>query len=348
MIAALAGGVGAARLLRGMVEVVPPSAITAIVNTGDDTVLHGLHIAPDLDTVMYTLADAINPETGWGLAGETWRVMESLGRLGGVTWFNLGDQDLATHCYRTQRLNEGATLGQVTAELAHAWGLDIRLLPVTDDPLRTRLQLVDGPEVGFQEYFVRLHHEVPVAAVRFEGAAEARPGPGVLEAVDSADVIVVCPSNPVVSVGPLLAVPGIAERLAGGGTGSSGSPPSSPAPPSRARPTGCSGRWASRSSVVGVARWYAPCDGHPGDRRGRRRTGRRGGGRGRPLPGRPHRHVHPAALGGAVPDGARCPLLSLGRPTPPLEEPGFRLDRPAAGRRALCLPGDWDGRGPVR
>ena len=122
MIAALAGGVGAARLLRGMVEVVPPSEITAIVNTGDDTVLHGLHIAPDLDTVMYTLADAINPETGWGLAGETWRVMESLGALGGITWFNLGDQDLATHCYRTQRLSEGATLGQVTAELGPLLG----------------------------------------------------------------------------------------------------------------------------------------------------------------------------------------------------------------------------------
>ncbi len=185
MITALAGGVGAARLLRGMVEVLPPSDITAIVNTGDDTVLHGLHISPDLDTVMYTLADAINPETGWGLAGETWRVMESLGRLGGVTWFNLGDQDLATHCYRTQRLSEGARLGQVTAELARSFGVAVSLVPVTDDPLRTRLQLVDGPEVGFQEYFVHRRHEVAVSAVRFAGAEEARPGPGVLEALDA-------------------------------------------------------------------------------------------------------------------------------------------------------------------
>src|SRR6202790_3461779 len=176
MITALAGGVGAARLLRGMVEVVPPSEITAIVNTGDDTILHGLHIAPDLDTVMYTLADAINPDTGWGLAGETWRVMESLGRVGGVTWFNLGDQDLATHLYRTQRLGEGATLGEVTAELARSWGLDIQLLPITDDPLRTRLQLIDGPEGGFQEYFVRMRHAVPVSGGRFEGAEQARPG----------------------------------------------------------------------------------------------------------------------------------------------------------------------------
>ena len=258
MIAALAGGVGAARLLRGMVEVMPPSDITAIVNTGDDTVLHGLHISPDLDTVMYTLADAINPETGWGLADETWRVMESLGRLGGVTWFNLGDQDLATHCYRTQRLSEGASLGQVTAELARSWGVGIRLVPVTDDPLRTRLQLVGGPEVGFQEYFVRLHHDVAVSAVRFAGAEEARPGPGVLEALDTAEVIVVCPSNPVVSIGPLLAVPGmeqhlvsLRERIVGVSPIVAGAALKGPAD-RLLREMGF------ESSVVGVARWYAP------------------------------------------------------------------------------------------
>jgi len=258
MIAALAGGVGAARLLRGMVEVMPPSDITAIVNTGDDTVLHGLHISPDLDTVMYTLADAINPETGWGLADETWRVMESLGRLGGVTWFNLGDQDLATHCYRTQRLSEGASLGQVTAELARSWGVGIRLVPVTDDPLRTRLQLVGGPEVGFQEYFVRLRHDVAVSAVRFAGAEEARPGPGVLEALDTAEVIVVCPSNPVVSIGPLLAVPGmeqhlvsLRERIVGVSPIVAGAALKGPAD-RLLREMGF------ESSVVGVARWYAP------------------------------------------------------------------------------------------
>jgi LPPG:FO 2-phospho-L-lactate transferase len=213
VITALAGGVGAARLLRGMIEVLPPGEITAIVNTGDDTVLHGLHISPDLDTVMYTLADAINPETGWGLAGETWRVMESLERLGGITWFNLGDQDLATHCYRTQRLSEGATLGQVTRELAEAWGVSITMLPVTDDPLRTRVQPVDGDEISFQEYFVRLRHDVAVAGVRFEGASAARPGPGVLEALDGGDLVVVCPSNPVVSIDPLLAVPGVLDHV---------------------------------------------------------------------------------------------------------------------------------------
>jgi len=258
MIAALAGGVGAARLLRGMVEVVPPSEITAIVNTGDDTVLYGLHIAPDLDTVMYTLADAINPETGWGRDGETWRVMESLRRLGGITWFNLGDQDLATHCYRTQRLSEGATLGQVTAELSRSWGLGLRLVPVTDDPLRTRLQLADGPEVGFQEYFVRLHHDVAVSAVRFEGAEQARPGPGVLEALDDAEVIVVCPSNPVVSIGPLLAVPGIADHLGDRRDRIVGVSPIIAGAALKGPADRLLREMGFESSVVGVARWYAP------------------------------------------------------------------------------------------
>ncbi len=257
MITALAGGVGAARLLRGMVEVVPPSDVTAIVNTGDDTVLHGLHISPDLDTVMYTLADAINPDTGWGLAGETWRVMESLRELGGVTWFNLGDRDLATHCYRTQRLGEGAGLGTVTAELARSFGVAVRLLPVTDDSLRTRVLLADGPEIGFQEYFVRLRHEVPVARVRFEGSEAARPGPGVLESLDEAETIVVCPSNPVVSIDPLLAVAGVSDgverrrdRVVGVSPIIAGAALKGPAD-RLLREMGF------ESSVVGVARWYA-------------------------------------------------------------------------------------------
>jgi LPPG:FO 2-phospho-L-lactate transferase len=257
MIAALAGGVGAARLLRGMVEVVPPSDITAIVNTGDDTVLHGLHISPDLDTVMYTLADVINPETGWGLVGETWRVMESLARLGGITWFNLGDQDLATHCYRTQRLGEGATLSEVTGELAHAFGVGLHLIPVTDHLLRTRVQLAEGPEVGFQEYFVRLRHDVPVAGVRFEGAEQSVPAAGSLAALDRAGTIVVCPSNPVVSIGPLLAVPGIADRLRRRRDRVVGVSPIV----AGAALKGPAGRllveMGFESSVVGVARWYA-------------------------------------------------------------------------------------------
>jgi LPPG:FO 2-phospho-L-lactate transferase len=257
MIAALAGGVGAARLLRGLVEVVPPSEITAIVNTGDDTNLHGLHIAPDLDTVMYTLADAINPETGWGLAGETWRVMESLERLGGVTWFRLGDQDLATHCYRTQRLAEGAALSEVTGELARSFGVGVTLLPVTDDPLRTRLQLVDGPEVGFQEYFVHRKHDVAVEGVRFEGAEQARPAPGVVEALDLATTIIVCPSNPVVSIDPLLAVPGVVDHLRRRRERIVGVSPIIAGKALKGPADRLLTEMGFESSAVGVARWYA-------------------------------------------------------------------------------------------
>ena len=240
-----------------MIEVVPPASITAIVNTGDDTVLHGLHISPDLDTVMYTLADAINPETGWGLAGETWRVMESLGRLGGVTWFNLGDQDLATHCYRTQRLSEGARLGEVTAELARSFGVGIHLVPVTDDLLRTRMQLADGPEVGFQEYFVHRRHDVAVSGVRFEGADRAIPGPGVVEVLDVAETIVVCPSNPVVSIGPLLAVPGILDRLRSRRDRIVGVSPIIAGAALKGPADRLLQELGFEASVVGVARWYA-------------------------------------------------------------------------------------------
>jgi LPPG:FO 2-phospho-L-lactate transferase len=212
VICVLAGGVGAARLLTGLVQVMDASDITVVVNTGDDTELHGLHISPDLDTITYTLAGAVNPETGWGLAGETWQAMDALGRYGGVTWFRLGDRDLATHLYRTHRLREDATLSQVTAEITAAWGLRLRLLPMTDDAVRTRLTVLDpdGPvEVAFQEYFVQRQHSVPVGAVRFEGAESATPAPGVVEAIAAAERVIVAPSNPIVSIGPLLAVPGI-------------------------------------------------------------------------------------------------------------------------------------------
>jgi LPPG:FO 2-phospho-L-lactate transferase len=215
MLVALAGGVGAARMLAGLVRVVDPAGITAVVNTADDIVLHGLHISPDLDTVAYTLAGLDNKETGWGLAGESWRVMERLAALGGEDWFRLGDHDLATHLYRTQRLSEGATLGQVTAELAERLGVGVRLLPMSDDPVRTMVTLDGGDEVGFQHYFVRLAHSVPVAALRFDGADEARPAPGVLEAIAGAERIVCCPSNPLVSIGPILSVPGIRRALEG-------------------------------------------------------------------------------------------------------------------------------------
>jgi len=215
---ALAGGVGAAKLLAGLTAVVDPAEVTAVVNTGDDLVLHGLMISPDIDSVTYALAGIDNTETGWGIAGETWTVAESLRALGGSTWFQLGDRDLATHLYRTQRLAEGASLSRVTAELAVARGVRTTLLPMSDQPVRTRVTLADpplgeSPEVAFQDYFVRLHHEVPVRALRFDGADEARPAPGVLEAVGAADLVVCCPSNPVVSIGPILAVPGIQTAL---------------------------------------------------------------------------------------------------------------------------------------
>lgn len=258
MITALAGGVGAARMLAGLLAEVPAETVTAVVNTGDDTVLHGLHIAPDLDTVMYTLAGAINLETGWGLAGESWQVMESLARLGGVTWFNLGDKDLATHCYRTQRLAEGATLTEVTAELYRSFGVGLRALPVTDAPLRTRLQLVDGPEVAFQEYFVRLHHDVPVSSVRFEIAPDAGPGPDVLAAVRDAETVLVCPSNPVVSIGPLLAVPGVADALARRRPRIVGVSPIVAGAALKGPADRLLTELGFEASVVGVARWYAP------------------------------------------------------------------------------------------
>ena len=211
-VVALCGGVGAARFLQGLISVVPPPTVTAIVNTGDDVVLHGLHVSPDLDTVTYTLAGAINPETGWGLAGETWAAMEALERYGGATWFRLGDRDLATHMYRTQRLADGASLSTVTAEVAAAWSIDVQVVPMSDDRVETRVT-VDGAEIGFQDYFVGRRHAVPVHSVRFAGADDALPAAGVLDAMFSARRIVICPSNPVVSIGPIRAVRAIEHAL---------------------------------------------------------------------------------------------------------------------------------------
>lgn len=214
MIVTLAGGVGAARFLKGLRLVKPPRELIAIVNTGDDTVLHGLHISPDLDTVMYSLAGADNPETGWGLAGETWQAMAALERLGGPTWFSLGDKDLATHLYRTGRLAEGGSLSQITQELCAGFGVEVTLLPMSDQPVRTLVTLADsGQEVGFQEYFVALRHEVPIDGLRFEGAATSTPAPGVSAALAEASTIIIAPSNPLVSLGPLWSVPSLADAV---------------------------------------------------------------------------------------------------------------------------------------
>ncbi len=211
-VAVLSGGVGAARFLRGLLDVVDPADVTAIVNTGDDTVLHGLSISPDLDTITYTLAGAIDPDRGWGLVDESWRAMEALERYERVRpaesaaaarWFNLGDRDLATHFYRTARLAEGATLTAVTDEIRRAWSVPIRLLPMTDDRLATIITTVDGTEVSFQDYFVRLRHAVTVTDVRFEGSTTATATSAVSAALDEARTIVIAPSNPLVSIGPI-------------------------------------------------------------------------------------------------------------------------------------------------
>lgn len=217
MLAALAGGVGAARFLRGLVDVVAPESVTVIVNTGDDEEFHGLWVCPDLDSVTYALADANNPVTGWGLAGETFTVMDALDRYGVPTWFRLGDRDLATHLYRTAQRRAGVPLHEITAAIAAAWGVRTRLLPMTDDRVATRIQIraADGTttELAMQEWFVRERARPPVVGVRFEGAPRATPTVGVLDALDAADTVVICPSNPVISIGPILAVPGIRETL---------------------------------------------------------------------------------------------------------------------------------------
>ena len=225
MITVVAGGVGAARFLRGLMTAVDPSTITAVVNTGDDSLINGLRVSPDLDTVTYTVAGAIDPERGWGLSDESWRTMESLSRYIDVrpvgsaaanTWFNLGDRDLATHLYRTMRLAEGATLSDVTDEIRRAWGVPCRIVPMTDDPVATIVDIVDDDgrarTVGFQEYFVGRRHSVPVTAVRFDGVERARPT--FLPLLDSSEVIVLAPSNPLVSIGPIRALDGVDERLA--------------------------------------------------------------------------------------------------------------------------------------
>ena len=219
-VAVVCGGVGAARFLRGLLDVVPANEVAAVVNTGDDTVLHGLSISPDLDTITYTLAGAIDPERGWGLGGETWQAMEALGRYAAVrpdgsgaaaTWFNLGDRDLATHLYRTARLAEGATATVVADEVRRAWDVGVRLLPMTDDRLATIVELASGEDVAFQDYFVRLRHGVPTRGVRFEG--DAAPTAAVLDALATAAAIVIAPSNPLVSIGPIRALPGVDDLL---------------------------------------------------------------------------------------------------------------------------------------
>ncbi|WP_137787503.1 2-phospho-L-lactate transferase [Sphingomonas sp. 3P27F8] len=210
----LTGGVGGAKLVLGLTQVMPPAAITAIVNTGDDFRHLGLAVSPDIDTLLYTLAGKANREQGWGREGETWAFMHAVRSLGGEDWFQLGDGDLALHVLRTARLAQGDSLSRITADFARAWGVDVGILPMSDDRVSTHLQTDEG-ELPFQNYFVQRRCEPVVSAVTFQGAADAAPTPAVLDAIGDPDVraIIVAPSNPYLSIDPILAVPGIRVAL---------------------------------------------------------------------------------------------------------------------------------------
>jgi LPPG:FO 2-phospho-L-lactate transferase len=211
-VTALAGGTGAAKLLRGLAACLDPHDLTVIGNTGDDTEVWGLHVSPDLDTVTYALAGLLDVTRGWGRADETFRCLEAMAVLGAPSWFSLGDRDLAVHLTRTAALRAGTPLSAVTARVTGQLGVTTRILPMSDEPVRTLVQTTEA-HLTFQEYFVRDRAAGDVVAVEFAGAPAARPAPGVVAAITEADLVVVCPSNPVTSVGPILAVPGIVAAL---------------------------------------------------------------------------------------------------------------------------------------
>jgi LPPG:FO 2-phospho-L-lactate transferase len=212
MITALAGGIGASKLLLGLTHVIPPQTLSIVTNTGDDIELHGLYISPDIDTVTYTLAGVINADTGWGIAGDTFHCLEGLKSLGAEHWFNLGDRDLATHIWRTQLLRQGATLSEVTKRLGLSLGVEARVIPMTDTYVPTRIVSDEGT-LHFQEYLIKRRTEPRVKEIYFENISTASPAPGVIPALTAAEIIVICPSNPLISIGPILAVPGIREAL---------------------------------------------------------------------------------------------------------------------------------------
>ncbi len=264
MITVLAGGVGAARFLRGLVSVVDPSRVTAVVNTGDDTELHGLSISPDIDTVIYTLSGSIDPERGWGLRDETWRAMDALARFDTVRpdgsaaaprWFNLGDTDLATHFYRTVRLAEGATSDLVTSEIAAAFGVEIRVVPMTNDRVRTHVG-TDSGRLPFQRYFVEMRHSVPVHSVEFEGVGTARFVDRSL--LTDSDAVVIAPSNPIVSIGPIRALDGVDTALAARRESVVAVSPIVAGAALKGPADRMLTELGHEASVVGVARLYAP------------------------------------------------------------------------------------------
>jgi LPPG:FO 2-phospho-L-lactate transferase len=256
-IAALAGGTGAAKLLRGLAACVDSSSLTVIGNTGDDADIWGLHVSPDLDSVMYALAGVLDTERGWGRADETFHCLAAMAGYGAPTWFALGDRDLATHIARTQALAAGSPLAAVTASLARGLGVSARLLPMSDDDVRTLIRTPEGT-LAFQEYFVRDKAMVEVLGVEYAGAAAARPAPGVREAITEADLVIVCPSNPITSIGPILAVPGIVEALGAARAPVVGVSPivggGAVSGPAAALMRAC----GLPVSTVGVARAYAP------------------------------------------------------------------------------------------
>jgi len=211
-VTALAGGVGASKLLLGLYEVMDPRDLTMIVNTGDDIVLHGLKISPDLDIVTYTLAGIVDSAKGWGFPGESFHALKRLAQFGRANWFHLGDRDLATHIHRTAMLAEGKTLSQAAESIRNALGVKSRVLPMSDDPVPTIIDSNEGP-LHFQEYLVKRRAEPVVEGIRFAGVRSARPAPGVLEAIATADRIIICPSNPLISIGPILAVPHVRDQL---------------------------------------------------------------------------------------------------------------------------------------
>jgi LPPG:FO 2-phospho-L-lactate transferase len=213
MITTLAGGVGAAKFIRGLVRRVDPRRVTVIVNTGDDEQFYGLHVSPDVDTVTYTLAGVINRTNGWGLQRESFHALEAINRLYGKPWFNLGDRDLATHLYRSERLRSGATLSQVTAEIAGRFGVKSRIIPMSDDRVHTHVKLKGRPAMPFQEYFVRGRARGAVEAIELRGVEQALPAAGVLDAINGSAAVILAPSNPFVSLEPIIRLAGVREAL---------------------------------------------------------------------------------------------------------------------------------------
>jgi len=212
MITVLSGGTGGAKFVDGLSRVVPPRDLTVIVNTGDDLVWWGLNVSPDLDSILYVLAGMLSQERGWGVEDDTFHCLEAMRRLGEPGWFSIGDRDLATHLLRTELLASGKTLTEATAEMARRLKVEARILPMSDDKVETRVLAPTG-ELSFEEYFVRERHQVPVEGVRFSGADQAQPAPGVIDAIRNADAILIAPSNPITSIGPILAIPEIRRAL---------------------------------------------------------------------------------------------------------------------------------------